>query len=112
MGQILAELLLLLPRGRFSALGLVIWSVIFATLGLSAEHLFAMLWVGMALAILISLIFNKRWYKSFPRVLLLQWALVLSLSALLALLQGGFITEAARNLASGFAGIGDLSGLM
>ena len=41
-------LLLLLPRGRFSTAGLIIWSLIFATLALSAEHLFVVIWVGIA----------------------------------------------------------------
>lgn len=91
-------LLLLLPRGRFSTAGLIIWSMIFATLALSAEHLFAVIWVGIALAVGISLIFHKRLFNAFPKDIFLQWVVILSLAALLSLVQGGFITETARNL--------------
>jgi hypothetical protein len=97
-------LLLLLPRGRFTNAGLIVWSLMFATLALSAEHLFVVLWAGIAIAIVISVIFHKRLFKSFPRVVLIQWGIILLLSALLSLIQGGFITETARNLLASISG--------
>ena len=97
-------LLILLPRGRFTQAGLIVWTLIFATLALSAEHLFVVVWVGIAIAIAISLIFRKRLFKSFPRLIFLQWGIILSISAFLSLVQGGFITETARNLFASFSG--------
>jgi hypothetical protein len=91
-------LLLLLPRRRFSILGLIVWSLVFSTLALSAEHFFAVIWVGVFLAVSIALIFQKKLFKSFPKDIFFQWFTILSLSALLALVQGGFISETARNL--------------
>ena len=97
-------LLLLLPRGRFSITGLITWSILFATLALSAEHLFAVIWVGITLVAGISLIFHKRLFKSFPKGTFLQWGIILSLAALLSLVQGGFITEISRNLIASISG--------
>jgi hypothetical protein len=91
-------LLLLLPHRNFSIGGLVIWSLLFSGLALSAEHLFAVVWVGMLLAIGISLIFRKRLHTQLSKKARIQWGLVLAVSALLALVQGGFITETARNI--------------
>jgi hypothetical protein len=102
-------LLLLLPSSRFSTVGLLIWSLLFATLALSAEHFFVVIWVGIALAAIISLIFRKKLFKSFPRYILFQWSIILSLSALLSLVQGGFITETARNLIASISGISSQS---
>jgi hypothetical protein len=97
-------LLILLPRGRFATTGLIVWSLIFASLALSAEHLFVVLWVGITIAIAISVIFHKRLFKSFPGVVLIQWGIILLISALLSLIQGGFITETARNLLASISG--------
>jgi hypothetical protein len=97
-------LLLLLPRERFSPAGLIIWCMVFATLALSAEHLFVAVWVGIAIAIIISLLFRKKFFKAYPRDVLLQWGIILSISAFLSLVQGGFITETARNLLASISG--------
>ena len=97
-------LLLLLPRGRFSSAGLIIWSLIFATLALSAEHLFAVIWVGILLAIGLALIFRKQLHIPFNKELVAQWGIILVMTAILALVQGGFITETARNLTSAITG--------
>ena len=97
-------LLLLLPRGRFSIAGLIIWSLLFATLALSAEHLFAVIWVGILLAIGLALIFRKRLQISSFKELTVQWSILLLLSGIIAFVQGGFITETARNLLSALTG--------
>jgi hypothetical protein len=97
-------LLLLVPRYRFSATGLVIWSFLFGTLALSAEHFFVAIWVGIALVAGISFIFRKRLFKSFPREVFIQWGVILMISALLSLVQGGFITETTRNLIATISG--------
>ncbi len=97
-------LLLLLPRRRFTPVGLFIWSLLFSSLALSAEHFFAVVWIGIALAASIALIFHKKLFKSFPKDILLQWGIILSFSALLSLVQGGFISETARNLIASISG--------
>ncbi|HEX9090845.1 MAG TPA: hypothetical protein VF831_05115, partial [Anaerolineales bacterium] len=96
-------LLLLLPTASFTPLGLLSWSLIFTTLALSAEHLFAVIWVGIALAMLLFIIRQHESNVS-SRDGLRQWGIILGVSLLLALLQGGFITETARNLFTSMAG--------
>jgi hypothetical protein len=102
-------LLLLLPHKRFTPAGLIIWSLLFSSLALSAEHFFAVIWIGIALAGSIALMFHKKLFISFPKDILLQWGIILSLSALLSLVQGGFISETARNLIASISGITTLS---
>ena len=97
-------LLLLLPRGRFSTTSLIIWSLLFATLALSAEHFFAVIWVGIMLAIVFSLIFRKRLHSSISKVAPIQWGIILLVSALFAVVQGGFVTEAVRKIINSFTG--------
>lgn len=97
-------LLLLLPRRRFSPTGLVIWCLIFSSLALSAEHFFAVIWVGITLVGIITVIFQKRLFKSFPKDIFIQWGIILIFSALLSLVQGGFISETARNLIASISG--------
>ncbi len=97
-------LLLLLPHGKFSPLGIAIWSILFATLALSAEHLFAVIWAGILLAICIALLTQKRLHTSLSTPAPAQWGIILLVSALLALAQGGFITETARNLINALSG--------
>jgi hypothetical protein len=97
-------LLLLLPRGRFSTASLIIWSLIFSTLALSAEHIFAVVWVGILLAIGIASLYRKRLPASVSKVIALQWGIILLTSGVIALVQGGFITETARNLISSITG--------
>ncbi|NJD60316.1 MAG: hypothetical protein C3F13_17350 [Anaerolineales bacterium] len=96
--MIIFLMLLLMPHGLFQPTGLIIWSILFATLALSAEHIFAIVWSGIALALLIAFFFRKRLYKLFPYSLTRQWLGVLILSGILGLVQGGFITETFRNL--------------
>jgi len=101
---ILTLLLLLPPQRRFTPLGLAAWTLIFANLALSAEHLFAMLWLGIALAAVLAV--GKRAAKRpfLPGGSILQWGVVLASSALLSALQGGFITETLRSLGAALLG--------
>ena len=102
-------LLLLFPRRRFSPVGLIIWSLLFSTLALSAEHLFVVIWIGITLAASIAILFHKKLFKSFPKDILLQWFIILSLSALLSVVQGGFITESFRNFIASVLGAASTS---
>ena len=102
-------LLLLPPSRRFTPLGLAAWMLIFTNLALSAEHLFAMLWLGIALAAIISLSPRTPFVRTLPLSLspshpLPQWLLILAASALLSAVQGGFITETLRGLGASLLG--------
>ncbi len=97
-------LLLLIPRKRISTAGAVIWSFLFSTLALSAEHLFVVIWVGIALALLIAYLLDRRLKSPLPAALFTQWGLILGFSALLSAVQGGFITETLRNLLASLSG--------
>lgn len=118
-------LLLLVWKWKPSLAASLVAGLIFATLALSAEHLFAFLWAGIALALLVYAIPSKPWLRTDRAGLIpdafqsrLQrgashagqpegsgfdrqaghWAGILAFSALLSLVQGAFITEAARGL--------------
>lgn len=91
-------LLLLANRHRFTIGSVVIFSLIFASLALSAEHLFVFLWIGIFLAGLVAFLLSRRSQESMPRKLLLPWAVILALSAGLSTVQGGYITEVVHNL--------------
>lgn len=90
-------MLLLLPRRRLPPAGALLFALVFASLALSAEHLFALLWLGIAAAALFSLVRARLQGRTLDRALLLQWGLILGLSALLSAVQGAFITEFLRS---------------
>lgn len=97
-------LFLLLPRRKFSLVGWITWCSLFVSLALSAEHIFVAVWGGMAVALGTGALRHKTWPLSTRNRALLQWTLMLGVSALLAVLQGGFITEAARGAVGQFLG--------
>ncbi|HSQ18255.1 MAG TPA: hypothetical protein VLM83_11185 [Anaerolineales bacterium] len=98
--MIILLLLLLLPTQRFTRMGLLAWSLAFAGLALAAEHWFAFLWLGIGLSLAIAALRKQNLKDSWH-----QWGLILLLSAVLALLQGGFITEVARGLLNRLLGL-------
>lgn len=94
-------LLLLLARStgqRLAVGGWVALTLIMANLALSAEHLFAFLWMALALIGLTALLKAWRAHSAPPRSALLGWSALLSASALLSVVQGGFITETVRSV--------------
>lgn len=97
-------LLLLLPRRRFTAIGWVTWCSLFASLALSAEHTFAAIWGGMFLAIGFTFLRNSFRLPRIKRTIQVQWIGLLGVSLVLAIVQGGFITEAVRNVLAPFFG--------
>ncbi len=101
---VLTLLLLLPPQRRFTPLGLAAWTLIFANLALSAEHIFAMLWLGIALAIFLALGKGPGKQPSLPGTSAMQWGAVLAVSALLSAVQGGFITETLRSAGAALIG--------
>ena len=97
-------MLLLTTRAVVSPAAAVVMGVIFATLALSAEHMFIPLWGGLALALLIYLARNRLRPSGLFRARFWQWAGVLGLGGLLAAFQGGYLTEAGRSLFSNLQG--------
>ena len=100
-------MLLLVSRTKLSTAGMVILGLIFSTLALSGEHLFAAAWGGIALAMGIYLILCRVRRSKPVWQLVWQWGGILLIGALLSLVQGAFITETARDfitkLSGGFA---------
>jgi hypothetical protein len=72
-------------------------SLIFASLALTAEHIFVFLWAGIALSGVIYLAVKRIRRQCVSKEIIVQWGLVLLLSGLLSVVQGAFITEAVRN---------------
>lgn len=83
----------------------VVLGLISASLALSAEHLFVFWWLGTLLALILSWFAHRRWKKILPASYWLTVILALGLSALLAAVQGGFVTETLRGLAGRWLGI-------
>ena len=102
-----ALLLLLLVRPRPGESSPGAWlalSLILANLALSAEHLFAFLWVSLALIGAVSVWSTWRQHRPLDRNQVWGWLSVLAISAVLSVIQGGFITETVRGLLSGVSG--------
>ena len=102
-------LFLLLPRRNFSLVGWVTWCSLFASLALSAEHIFFTMWGGMAIALCINVLWHRTRPCSTMHRTLLQWTLMLGVSAVLAVFQGGFITEQASGAISHLLKMGSMS---
>ncbi len=98
-------LLLLVKPGRLSRWGVAGVALIFANLALSAEHLFATLWAGMALVLLVYAWEARRRRRPLDKGLVWSWLAVLGVSGFLALAQGGVITEAARGFLDKLRGV-------
>ena len=90
-------LLLLATRHDFSAPALLILSLIFASLALTAEHLFVFLWGGIFLAGLLYWIANRKQHRRRDHRLLAGWAVILALSGILSVTQGAYLTQAAHS---------------
>jgi hypothetical protein len=101
----LVLLLLLTRRPVLSMPSALILSLILAGLALSAEHLFVFLWLGIAISGVVLLVRGRRRRQPLPKALLLSWATVLALSGLFSAVQGGFLTEALRNVLLSLQGI-------
>ncbi len=97
-------MLLLVNRRQLSAAAAIPSSLIFSSLALSGEHLFVFLWAGLALAGLFYLALRRFRRQPIDRRALIPWAAILAASAILCVVQGGFLTEAARNLLASLQG--------
>ena len=105
MWEMTILLLLLLWRPRKTSLpGILIISLVLASLALSAEHVFALLVAGMAIILLASIIRNRLRHRPYRRDTLKTWGIPLAISFVLALFQGGYITGGFMSLLSRFTG--------
>lgn len=93
------------PQQPGSTLCAIVYGLISASLALSAEHLFVFWWLGTLLALMLSWLIHRRWKKVIPSTYWAAVLIALGLSALLAVFQGGFITETLRGLAGKWLGI-------
>lgn len=87
------------PQQPDSLPAAVVMGLVFASLALSAEHLYAFLWFGILLALALSWIVHRRLKKPIAAS---HWAAALAalgLAAILAVFQGGFITQTLSGLA-------------
>ncbi len=86
---------------------LVVYTLVFASLALSAEYLFALWWGAIVLEQLARFAlrsFRRLRLAPVGRDELLGWAFILGFSALLSIVQGGYITETFRSLLPQLAG--------
>ncbi|MEJ2013289.1 MAG: hypothetical protein P8X64_13820, partial [Anaerolineales bacterium] len=102
-------LLLIAPRLRFNPASAAMMTFILGSLALSGEHLFALLWLSL-LALVLWRYTGKRNHSGSRSSSRVQgfWVAVLGMSALLSVLQGGFITETLRSLISSFIAPGSV----
>jgi hypothetical protein len=87
-------LLLLGHHHRFTLGSVAIFSLIFASLALSAEHLFVFLWIGIFLAGLTAFLLNRRLHSPRTAQPWRPWVAILAISGGLSAFQGGYLTEA------------------
>lgn len=100
-------LLLLLGQGlRLNIISLVVVALVVASLALSAEHLFAFLWLALAILVTLLAVHHARRTRTVDKRRILFWVGVLTVSGVLALVQGGFITEVLRSTLISFLGQG------
>lgn len=97
--QVTLVLLLLLARRRWSPLSGIVYGLLLASLALTAEHIFVIFCLGLALAAAASGLRRRSLTD------LLTWAWALLPAGLLALAGGGVITEMARSLLDAFRNV-------
>lgn len=83
-------LLLLLGQRGWKPLPLLIYGLILASLALSAEHVFALIWLGLFAVVALG------WRRKKARADLRGWVWILLIGLVMALMGGGVITETVR----------------
>jgi len=99
-------LLLILGQGiRQGVFSCVVVAIVLASLALSAEHLFAFIWLALALLVMLLIINSARRNKEVDKQRILFWVGVLLISGVLAAVQGGFLTEVLRSTSKSILGL-------
>ena len=97
-------LLLLWKPGKLSIARSLILGLLLASLALSAEHVYAAVFIGMVIAIIIKAIRGVVKHHPLKIASFLPWIGPLAVSALLAVFQGGYITGGFMSLLSRLTG--------
>ena len=104
-------LLLLLKKTRWRLSSSTLYGLALASLALSAEYLFLMIWAGFALSILLAVFFRAKETPRRSATELWPWAWMLLLSALLAVTAGGVLTDTAARLLNQILGRQTVQGI-
>lgn len=97
-------LLLLSRRRQASLAGALTLGLLLASLALSAEHVYAVAAAGLGIALILNLILNAVRGRPVKGASLAPWGIPLLLSAVLALIQGGYITDGIWSAITGLVG--------
>ncbi len=100
---ILLLLLLWKPR-KFSIAATFILGLLLASLALSAEHVYAAVFVGLVIVFIVHVILNAFRRHPLQLAALVPWGIPLGISAILAVIQGGYITGGFMSLLSRITG--------
>ncbi|MFZ0534594.1 MAG: hypothetical protein WAM09_15560 [Anaerolineales bacterium] len=93
MWEMTILLLLLLWRPhKVSLAGTLTISLLLASLALSAEHVYAAVFAGLVIVLMIYAILSAVRHRPLKLTLLAPWGIPLAVSAVVALFQGGYIT--------------------
>jgi hypothetical protein len=85
-------LLLLWKPGKFRLARSLVMGLLFASLALSAEHVFAVVFAGMVIILIIKAVLYKAKRRPLTSQILLPWLIPLAIGGLMAIFQGGYIT--------------------
>jgi hypothetical protein len=96
-------LLLNVKRKHVPPISILISGIILAMLALNAEHVFALVTLGLAISVLIHYLLTKLSRKAIPLFLPKGILFVLLVAAIISLVQGGVLTEMIRGLIIGGA---------
>jgi hypothetical protein len=96
--------LLLWKPGKFSIARSLVLGLLLASLALSAEHVYAAIFAGMLIAMIIKAILGAVKHRPLKIASLFPWITPMAISAVLALFQGGYITGGFMSLLSHLTG--------
>jgi hypothetical protein len=102
--MIILLLMLLWGRRRISSAGVLVLGLLLAGLALSAEHLLALVLAGGGVALAAHILLARARHTPIDGSFLRQSMLVMGLGLGLSLVQGGFITEFARDVVTRLGG--------
>jgi hypothetical protein len=97
-------LLLLWKPHKTSFFGILTITLLLSSLALSSENVFALVFAGIAIVLLVNIISNRIKHRQLQKGQLVTWGIPLVVSGILAILQGGYITGGFMSLLSHLTG--------
>jgi hypothetical protein len=97
-------LLFLWKPAKSSSAGMLVIGFLLASLALSAEHVYAAVFAGMVIVFIVYALIKAFRRIPFKPAALVPWGIPLAISAVLALIQGGYITGGFMSLISRLSG--------